>query len=358
MPLDPLQPAAKDPAKLKFNSFFNGFSYGATTRIATRLCKKTVTGTDITGFRAVEDIQAFFGSGATLELQLIVEDTSKLPASDGLAAPNVDTHLIVSTQTSTLVSNPIVNDLKLDVLSRSSAPGAITYPQIWWTVMRTDYANQGDVEEVYYAFTTMLPSNLATLLDHAVGANFWTIFDNKTGGYLNAGYGDARFTSGIIEDGSGLFWYTRMDNRANGNWNGDAGTSDPRVGSAANFWASTPGYGVGVDLGVPLLMEYYIKKPPKINTISSVTDTDARDPRYEYNDTDGIALGGVTNLSTGTFTTLVNQRGGRFYGASNRDVDRIFTGLYNIGAVPYSMLMTKWQVYDKIPAHSRLRDLL
>lgn len=352
MQIDPLQPAAKDPAKIKFNSFFNGFSYGATTRIATRLCKKTVTGTDITGFRAVEDIQAFFGSGATLELQLLVEDLATLPASDGMAAPGVDAHLLVSTQASTLVPNPIVNDLKLDVLSRSSAPGANTYPQIWWTVMRTDYANQGDIEEVYYAFVTMLPANLATLLDHAAGANFWTIFDNKTGGYASSGIGDARFVSGIIEDGSGLYWYTKMDNRANGNG------VDPRVGNAANFWTNALGYGVGVDLGVPLLMEYYIKKPPKMNTLSSTTEAGATQPRYEYDNDNGIALGGVTNLSTGTFTTLVNQRGGRFYGASNRDVDRIFTGLYNIGAAPYSMLMTKWQVYDKIPSHSRLRELL
>lgn len=360
MTIDALLPGVKDPASLKFASFFNGFTYGATTRIATRLCKKTVTGTDITGFRAVEDIQAFFGSGATLELQLLVEDTATLPASDGMAAPLVDNHLLVSTVSpSALVSNPQCNDIKFDVLTKASAVGTYTdRPQIWWTITRTSYSTQGDIEEVYYAFVTKLPANLATLLDYANGSNFHVVFDKKTGGYLNQGVGDKRFLCTILADASGMRWQVKMDNRANGNWNGSTSTSDPRVGTAGNFWQVLNPYGTAIDLDTPLLMEIYLKMPPKINTLSSTIDTGARDPRYEYDNDNGICLVGVTNLNTGVHTNLCNQRGGRFYGASNRDWDRIFTGLYNVGAAPFSVPLSKWVVYDTIPAHSRLRELL
>lgn len=365
MPIDPLFPGAKDPASLKFCSLFNGFTYGATTRIATRLCKKTVTGTDITGFNAVDDIQAFFGSGATLELQLIVEDTSTLPASDGMAAPLVDAHISATTTSpSVLVSNPSYNDIKFDVLTRATPAASNTTdrPQIWWTVTRTAYSTQGDIEEVYFSFITMLPANLNTLLD-GVLVNFHAIFDMKTGGYLNQGMGDKRFICQILKDGTGMRWQVKMDTNANGNWNG--GSGDPRVGSNANFWSQISDYGEAIDLGVPLLMEFYLKMPPKINTLSTTVDAGARaDPpayRYEYDNIRGIALAGVTNLSTGVHTVLCNQRGGRFYGASNRDWDRIFTGVYDVANAainPFSCSFTKWCVYDKIPSHSKLRELL
>ena len=222
--------------------------------------------------------------------------------------------------------------------------GSSVKPQIDFHITRPGSGGAPPTElgEFYVSMCHFIPSELPTIMDYAAGVNFYVIWDYKTGGYIgNTGLGDYRLTLQIGRGsvGGGLFYKFSADNNANGNWNGNASTSIPSVGTVnvtgANpngYWAHRSDVGTAdLDLGCWIRTHLYVKRPPLDYTRSSTVEAGARTvppaPMYVQNITDGIAYCAVENLTTGTWLTVGNQVGDRLTGCENLPFSRMMQAL-------------------------------
>ena len=263
----------------------------------------------------------------------------------------VDPHITTTTPDSILSNIPGAKDLKFTQLTRNSAVGAGSIlPQCFLTIEAPGAATRYEPNEYYVSFRFQLPDLNTILTVPNDGGHWWAFFDYKHDGYLNQQYGDYRMLSQIIKGSDGvLYWNTRADNLANG------GGVVPSVSpSMVKYWESN--VTTGVDLETPLLFECYVRRPQKIWVRSSTTESGASGPKYQKDLVTGITKVGVTNLSTGVFTTLANQMGGEQMGNENLVLGRAFHGFYSATANNVSYL-TDLQFWDSIPAHSKLKNI-
>ena len=350
--MDALLPGSKDPAKLKFRTLFNGLTIGPLLKKgSTSQCDRTIAGTDsLTGFDLTTDIKSFFGAHAYPIIHNYIEHTALISGAginDDVTAL-VDPHITTTTSNSILSSVSGAKDLKFTQLTRNSAVGAGSIlPQCFFTIDAPGAATRYEPNEYYVSFRFQLPDLNTILTVPNDGGHWWAFFDYKHDGYLNQQYGDYRLISQIIKGSDGvLYWNTRADNLANG------GGVVPSVGPGmVKYWESI--VTTGVDLETPLLFECYVRRQRKIWTRSSTTETGASGPKYEKDLITGITKVGITNLSSGVFTVLANQVGGEQMGNENLVLGRAFHGFYSPTANNVAYL-SDWQVWDKIPAHSRL----
>lgn len=349
--MDALLPGSKDPAKLKFRTLFNGLTIGPLLKKGTSQCDRTISGTDaLTGFDLTTDIKSFFGAHAYPILHHYIEHTALISgaAINDDVTSLVDPHITTTTPDSILSSVPGAKDLKFTQLTRNSAVGAGSIlPQCFFTLEAPGAATRYEPEEYYVSFRFQLPDLNTILTVPSGGGHWWAFFDYKHDGYLSQQYGDYRLISQIIKGADGvLYWNTRADNQANG------GGVVPSVGPGLiKYWESN--VTTGVDLETPLLFECYVRRPQKIWVRSSTTESGASGPKYRKDLVTGITKMGVTNLSTGVFTTLANQIGGEQMGNENLVLGRAFHGFYSATANNVSYL-TDLQFWDSIPAHSSL----
>ena len=350
--IDALLHAAKDPAKLMFRTLWNNVTIG--TVIMNGFPRAALTGTDaLTGFDCVTDIQSFFGASAVLEMQYYLEDRTKYPVgTQPLPAPDVADQLEATIVSSTLTSIANANDLQLDYKYRATTPGNLSFPQIWLTIYRQGAATRADVDEMYMSFIYELPADLATRLVSG-SQNYLAIWDWKTDGYLSQAYGDLRLKAEIVKssvDGR-LYWNFAIDNVANG-W-----SIVPSVATSIVTYQSVQFDDTNIPLGEPFKFEVYFRRPTKINSRSTVKEPGATEFRYDQDLKNGIFRAGITILSTGEFLPLCDFVGGRMMGAENLPFGRCFQGMYTPGIPPMTCKIGDWQIWDSIPAHSKLRLL-
>lgn len=246
-------------------------------------------------------------------------------------------------------------------------PGSTSKPQIDFHITRPGSGGSPAAElgEFYISMYHFLPSELSTTLDFSAGANFYTIWDYKTGGYGgNTGLGDFRLSLSVIRGsiGGGLYYKFQADNNANGNWNGSTGI--PSVGTAIpngpfpdGYWAYRSAVGTASsDLGCWIRTHLYVKRPTLSYVRSSTTESGARDPMYTQDITTGIAYCAVENITNKTWLTIGSQVGGRLTGCENLPFSRIMnsmcycTGSDGVDPIVYSKA-TGLQIWNKPNIH-------
>jgi len=272
-------------------------------------------------------------------------NNSQTVASTTITSPEYTTANVINNiesilQTTSAITAPTGSrELYIPVHNRKASVGTNSRPQGLLMITRSGSGGlpPPDMQEFYISMLHFLPSDLDVIMNYAYGSNFYNLWDFKTGGYGGgSSLGDYRITM-IVNRGptGGLYYKFSGDNNANGNWNGNASTSIPTVGTAIpnatypdGYWAhrTDPGT-VESDLGCWIRTHLYVKRPAIINKISSTTEAGARDPMYEQDITTGITYSAVENLTTGTWTTIGNQVGGRQMGCQNLPFARIMNQL-------------------------------
>lgn len=354
MSIDAFFPPASYPASLKCHTRFAGLTMGPFIKRGSSLCDATIAGTDsLTNYNIQTSVQGFYGNHASAVIQNYIENTALISGAaigDDVTAA-ISGHITTTFPDSILSPNIGAKDLKFTQLTRASAVGGISIlPQCYFTIMCQGAADRYEVEEYYVSFRFQLPDLNSILTVPASGGHFWAFFDYKHDGYNGTGAGDYRLICQVIKGADGnLYLNTRGDNQAN------SGGAIPSVGSGlVRYWESN--VTTGVDLETPLLFECYVRRPQKIWTRSSTKEEGAVGPKYEKDLVTGITKVGITNLSTGVFTVLANQVGGEQMGNENLVLGRAFHGFYSNTANNVAYL-SDWQVWDEIPAHSKLRSI-
>lgn len=233
-------------------------------------------------------------------------------------------------------SLPGARELYQPVHYRNSAiGGSSSKPQIDFHITRpgSGGAPAPELSEIYVSMWHYIPPELDSMLDYAASANYYTLWDWKTGGYGgNTGYGDYRVSLLVYRGsvGGGLQYELSGDNAANGNWDGS--TTIPTVGTSnigsGGYWQikSAPGSATA-DLGCWVRIHLYIKRPVLSYVRSSSTESGARDPMYTQDTTTGITFCAVENPTTGRFLVVGSKIGGRQTGCENLPFTRMMNSM-------------------------------
>lgn len=233
-------------------------------------------------------------------------------------------------------SLPGARELYQPVHYRNSAiGGSSSKPQIDFHITRpgSGGAPASELSEIYVSMWHYIPPELDSMLDYAAAANYYTLWDWKTGGYGGStGYGDYRVALLVLRGsvGGGLYYKLSADNAANGNWDGS--TTIPTVGTSnigsGGYWKinTAPGSATA-DLGYWVRIHLYIKRPVLSYVRSSSTESGARDPMYTQDTTTGITFCAVENPTTGRFLVVGSKVGGRQSGCENLPFTRMMHSL-------------------------------
>ena len=213
--------------------------------------------------------------------------------------------------------------------------GSSAKPQIDFHITRpgSGGAPPAELSEIYVAMDHFIPAELSTILDYSAGANFYVLFDWKTGGYGgNTGLGDFRIICQIVRGsaGGGLYIKFSADNNANGNWNGSSGI--PTVGtnnvSTDGYWTFRTGVGsADAFIGSWIRTHFFLRRPTLNYNRSTDIEAGARDPMYIQDTTTGYANCVIEDLTHNTWLRVGEQIGGRMSGCENLPMSRLMNAL-------------------------------
>lgn len=208
--------ASNTPKKI-LHLNFDYITLGATTFVTTKNYNKSITPENLNA----SVVNAFFGSGYTLQIQSICDVAVASAAEFDAIIENS----IVS------VTGPASNNISAllqNIKSKDLAPGtnpSFAPNQTWVRLLRNHPggAPASDIDTLYVSswHKVQIPpaDELATFLDYSdpSGLAFWlALREFKTGGYGGTpGAGDYRVSFRIEEGASGLYWSVRGDDRAN-----------------------------------------------------------------------------------------------------------------------------------------------
>ncbi len=327
--------ANSNAPSLKFATWFGtGVSLGSITEITPGInYQQNITGTDaLTGCIFPDSLQSFMGSNVQTYIQMIPD-----PTTPAWTAGTVTTQIENILQSTDCPQSPTgARELYQPVHSRVAAiGGGSSKPQIDFHITRpgSGGAPAPELSEIYVSMWHYIPPELDSMLDYAAAANYYTLWDWKTGGYGgNTGYGDYRVSLLVYRGsvGGGLQYKLSGDNGANGNWDGS--TTIPTVGTSnigsGGYWQikSAPG-SANADLGYWVRIHLYIKRPVLSYARGSSTESGARDPMYTQDTTTGITFCAVENPTTGRFLVVGSKVGGRQSGCENLPFTRMMNSL-------------------------------
>ena len=258
---DALSAAANSNApSLKFATWFGtGVSLGSITEITPGIdYQQSISGTDVlTGCTFPDSLQSFMGSNVQTYIKMIPD-----PTTPAWTAATVTTQIENILQSTTCPQSPPgARELYQPVHSRVAAiGGGSSKPQIDFHITRpgSGGAPASELSEIYVSMWYYIPPELDSMLDYAAAANYYTLWDWKTGGYGGStGYGDYRVALLVLRGsvGGGLYYKLSADNAANGNWDSVLKTGIPTVGTSnigsGGYWQikTAPGSATA-DLGL------------------------------------------------------------------------------------------------------------
>jgi len=329
-PLDPpVDPPDNPAANLALRTYFAGLTVSAPFEVGSGGInfQQNITGTDtITGFHVPNSLAPVIGPCLSYS-QLIPEVATTVGAISGQL-----NNIIQNTTMCGGVAG--AKELYQVQYSRIKPVGGYTSrPQNDFHFRRL--AVNGAIPplpSLYVKKHIILPANLGSILNYALGANYYVVSDFKTSN--PAGYGDYRLSLQVLEDGAGqLYWKFSADNAANGGVtqsqaNAGAVGAIPSVGVyniGDGFWALRSAMN-SVILGEELIVEIYFKYPPLIWTRAVVKENGATAFPYQRNTVDGRSTCVITRVSTGE-KIILDKQGGIQCGSENLPQARLMVNL-------------------------------
>lgn len=216
-------------------------------------------------------------------------------------------------------------------LRNTAVGGSSAKPQIDFHITRPGSGGSppDELSEVYVAMDHFIPAELSTILDYSAGANFYVLFDWKTGGYGgNTGYGDFRIICQIVRGsvGGGLYIKFSADNNANGQ------SVVPSVGTnnvaTDGYWTYRTAIGSADSMiGCWIRTHFYLKRPTLSYVRSASTESGASSPMYTQDTVNGRSWCFIENLTNNTLLSVGDQVGGRMSGCENLPMSRLMNSL-------------------------------
>lgn len=272
--------------------------------------KATITGADRRGFSSPADLNSAFGNTGQFEWQYIIVDPTDVTSPDPLVG--CDAVWSITTAPTTAPGGK-GNELIVTQLKRSSA--------------KWDGGSRPQLNGIYNPSTSSARRKICIKQKFKTPSNFLSTFD----GYPVGGDGFGWMELLAIKNGVGGLTDGRFNIFVGRNFlRGDTGMCfmcqfDSGSGGGTKYWRSDFTADGSCQPDTWYEYTYYVEQPA----------TGGKD-----NLTDGICQCIIQNLSTGEFITVVNRKGGRFYGDSNYPITRLSPILVYTGGYPSAGTLT------------------
>jgi len=292
----------------------------------------------VTGRVFQDDIVAnIMGSGATLDFQMIHNQTSPVIANSGAGL----------TALNALMQNTVVSATKPDgstgnIISSNLKSTIATLPQqdVFRIQNSTISAPTISIREYFISYDIYLPSNLASILDsnYANSAYWVVLFDQKTGYYAGDFLGGDYRTSvnaQITSGGGPLYFRIRGDDVANNRANAGTTGAIPGVTNNTTIWNKNSSQAVPVGEWFKLMV--YRKLPSsKDDLLTGRT---------------WVGMHTYTNGKANATQTLHNeyQLGNPQMGVQNLPIARSFLPTNYSHAAPIDIRWCNWEWWSTAP---------
>lgn len=318
-PLDPpVDPPTNPTANLALRTYFAGLTVSAPFEVGSGGInfQQNITGTDaITGFHVPNSLAPVIGTCLSYS-QLIPDYIA--------TAGNVNGQLNNIIQNTSMCAGVTGAKELYQVQYTRTVPvgGYESKPQNDFHFRRVAVSGAiPPLPSLYVKKHIILPANLGSILNYALGANYYVVYDFKTSNA--AGVGDYRLSLQALENSAGqLYWKFSADNAANGKGIIPS-VGDYNIGDG--YWALRSAMN-SVILGEELIVEIYFKYPPLIWTRAAVMEAGATGYPYVRNTVDGRSTCVITRVSTGE-KIILDKQGGIQCGPENLPQARLMVNL-------------------------------